>query len=231
MLIGVVFRGSEQGCLRHTRVALEQPWFGSPGMIEGVSGAQNPGLLYVLAGPRGSQFQFRPVDRLLSHPFSSARRSSSLRLPTVLRQRAALALTASRPPRLRGLSRRLPSRSSAQLRWRKRAPDRAAAAGSVIGQVLTSPRPARGERIPRQARTHSCTHPPASRRPDARTHAPNHWRAEGRTHSSTHPPTGEAKAINPKPPQTHLQTTFMQKTTPLPNQPWPVKFGVVPKDH
>jgi hypothetical protein len=53
----------------------------------------------------------RLVDRLLSPPIQkrSPRRSSSFRLPTVLQQRKALALTASRPLMF---SQMLPSRSS-----------------------------------------------------------------------------------------------------------------------
>jgi hypothetical protein len=60
----------------------------------------------------------------------------------------------------------LPSRSSAQLRWKKRAPDRAAS--GAIGEWPGFDQPAAG-RIPRQA--HARTYL-AIRRPPARTHAP-----------------------------------------------------------
>jgi hypothetical protein len=131
-----------------------------------------------LAGPRGNSIPTsRPPDEL-TH---SAALAAPQKLVATAHGPTRAAAGIDGQPAAVGW--RLPSRSSAQLRWRKRLRLRCCGA---IGDQAGFDRPAAGPSQPSQAPTHARTH----------------WRAEGRTHPPTHQPKASRRPRAP----THAPT-------------------------
>jgi hypothetical protein len=175
-----------------------------------------------LAGPRGSQFQFRPVDRLLSPPiqqrppqqlFAAAHGPTTTCSAGVDSQPAAaaerhLAEVAVAELRAAAVEKACPGSRRCGAIGDRPGFDQPAA-GPGLAHPAPSPHPLM--HAPTCRTQASCTtgepkvaltHPRTHWRAEGRYHPRTHWRAEGRTHAPMHPPTGEPKAARTHP-RTH----------------------------